>query len=75
MAFLTFGKPATIRKGTGIIGGFYNSGPTGKYNIPYGNTNDGLAGLRHSEIILGSTAWPCSTALASSFDIDLIKKV
>ena len=75
LAFLSFGKPATIRKGTGIIGGFYNSGPTGKYNIPYGNTNDGPAGLRHSEIILGSTAWPCSTALASSFDIDLIKKV
>ena len=75
LAFLSFGKPATIRTGTGIIGGFYNSGPTGKYNIPYGNTNDGPAGLRHSEVIMGSTAWPCSTALASSFDIDLIKKV
>ena len=75
LAFLSFGKPATIRKGTGIIGGFYNSGPTGKYNIPYGNTNDGPAGLRHSEDIIGSTAWPCPTALASSFDVDLIKKV
>ena len=24
---------------------------------------------------MGSTGWPCSTALASSFDVDLIKKV
>ena len=75
LAFLSFGKPATTRSGTGIIGGFYNSGPTGKYNIPYGNTNDGPAGLRQSEVIMGSAAWPCSTALASSFDIDLIKKI
>ena len=75
LAFLSFGKPPTIRAGTGIIGGLYNSGPTGKYNIPSGNTNDGPAGLRQSEVIIGSTAWPCSTALASSFDVDLIKKV
>ena len=75
LAFLSFGKPATTRKGTGIIGGLYNSGPTGKYNIPYGNTNDGPAGLRQSEVIMGSTAWPCSTALASSFDIDLLNKI
>jgi beta-glucosidase len=75
LAFLSYGKPGTIRHGTGIIGGFYNSGPTAKYNIPYGDTNDGPAGLRQSEISMASTAWPCSTALASSFDLDLIKKV
>ena len=75
LAFLSYGKSGTIRRGTGIIGGFYNSGPTAKYNIPYGDTNDGPAGLRQSEVSMGSTAWPCSTALASSFDIDLIEKV
>ena len=75
LAFLSYGKTNKIRSGTGIIGGFYNSGITGKYNIPGGDTLDGPAGLRQSEITMGSTAWPCSTALASSFDLDLIKKV
>ncbi|MBO6244315.1 MAG: glycoside hydrolase family 3 C-terminal domain-containing protein, partial [Clostridia bacterium] len=75
LAFLSFGKLGTIRHGTGIIGGFYNSGPTGKYNIPSGDTNDGPAGLRQSEIKMGSTAWPCSTALASSFDVEILRKV
>ena len=75
LAFLSYGKTGNIRKGTGIIGGFYNSGPTAKYNIPYGDTNDGPAGLRQSEVYMGSTAWPCSTALASTFDLELIKKV
>ena len=75
LAFLSFGKSGTIRRGTGIIGGYYNSGPTAKYNIPYGDTNDGPAGLRQSEVYMGSTAWPCSTALASTFDLELIKKV
>ena len=75
LAFLSYGKSGTIRSGTGIIGGLYNSGPTAKYNIPYGDTNDGPAGLRQSEVTMLSTAWPCSTALASSFDIDLIYKV
>ena len=75
LAFLSYGKTNKIRSGTGIIGGFYNSGITGKYNIPGGDTLDGPAGLRQSEITMGSTAWPCSTALASSFDLDLIKKI
>ena len=75
LAFLSYGKGCNIRDGTGVIGGAYNSGITGKYNIPGGDTLDGPAGLRHSEISLGSTGWPCSTALASSFDVDLIKKV
>ena len=75
LAFLSFGKIATIRDGTGIIGGYYNSGPTGKYNIPFGDTLDGPAGLRQSEVKMGSTAWPCSTALASTFDVEILKKV
>jgi len=75
LAFLSYGKSCNIRAGTGVIGGLYNSGMTGKYNIPGGDTLDGPAGLRQSEVYLGSTGWPCSTALASSFDIDLIKKV
>ena len=75
LAFLSYGKSAKIRAGTGIIGGFYNAGITGKYKIPGGDTLDGPAGLRQSEVTMGSTGWPCSTALASSFDVDLIKKV
>ena len=75
LAYLSYGKTGTIKSGTGVIGGDYNSGLTGKYNIPYGDTNDGPAGLRQSEVKMGSTAWPCSTALASSFDVNLIKKV
>ena len=75
LAFLSFGKIATIRDGTGIIGGYYNSGPTGKYNIPFGDTLDGPAGLRQSEVKMGSTDWPCSTALASTFDVEILKKV
>ena len=75
LAFLSYGKNCNIRAGTGVIGGLYNSGITGKYNIPGGDTLDGPAGLRQSEVFLGSTGWPCSTALASTFDIDLIEKV
>ena len=75
LAFLSYGKDATVRSGTGIIGGFYNSGPTAKYNIPYGDTMDGPAGLRQSEVKMGSTGWPCSTALASTFDVEIMKLV
>ena len=75
LAYLSYGKTTHIRAGTGIIGGSYNSGITGKYMIPGGDTLDGPAGLRQSEKSLGSTGWPCSTALASSFDVNLIKKV
>ena len=75
LAFLSYGKNGNIRRGTGIIGGFYNSGLTGKYNIPSGDTNDGPAGLRHSEVDMQATAWPCSTALASSFDLELVQQI
>ena len=75
LAYLSYGKGPYISSGTGTIGGQFNSGLTKKYNIPYGDTCDGPAGLRQSEAKMGSTAWPCSTALASSFDVDLLKKV
>ena len=75
LAYLSYGKSGYVRSGTGIIGGQFNSGLTRKYNIPYGDTCDGPAGLRQSDEKMESTAWPCSTALASSFDIDLMKKV
>ena len=75
LAYLSFGKSGYVHSGTGIIGGQFNSGITRRYNIPYGDTCDGPAGLRQSEEKMGSTAWPCSTALASSFDVDLLKKI
>ena len=75
LAYLSYGKSGYVRSGTGIIGGQFNSGLTKKFNIPYGDTCDGPAGLRQSEPSMGSTAWPCSTALASSFDVDILRKV
>ena len=75
LAFLSLGKPGYIIGGKGGIGGFYNSGITGKYNIPFGDILNGPEGLYQSEITLSSTSWPCATGLASSFDIELIEKV
>ena len=75
LAFLSYGKPSFINNGNGIIGGLYNSNMTGKYNIPYAETVDGPAGISQSELKMGSTAFPCATALASSFDLNLIQKV
>ena len=75
LAFLSYGKPSFIINGNGIIGGLYNSNMTGKYNIPYAETVDGPAGFRQSELKMGSTSFPCATALASSFDLNLIQKV
>ena len=75
LAYLSYGKHEHIRYGAGIIGGHFNSGLTGKYNIPFGDCCDGPAGLRHTEVKMQSTAWPCSTALASSFDIELMRKL
>ena len=75
LAYLSSGKSGYVLSGTGIIGGQFNSGLTKKYNIPYGDTCDGSAGLRQSEKKMGSTAWPCSTGLASSFDTNLLKQV
>jgi len=75
LIFLSYGKPSNIKGGKGLIGGFYNSGITGKYNIPLGDILDGPGGLSHSELSSESTSWPCATALASTFDIELIQKV
>ena len=75
LAFLSFGKPNMIPNGNGLIGGLYDSGLTGKYNIPFAETLDGPAGLRQSSTKMGSTSFPCSTAIASSFDLELIEKI
>ena len=75
LAFLSYGKPSFINNGKGVIGGLYNSDITGKYNIPYAETVDVPSGIRQSELKMGSTAFPCATALASSFDLNLIQKV
>ena len=75
LIFLSYGKQNNIRGGKGIIGGLYNSGITGKYNIPFGDILDGPGGLTQLEIYLSSTSWPCATALASSFDIELIERL
>ena len=75
LAFLSYGKSKSIRGGKFVIGGNYNSGVTSKYNIPFSDVLDGSGGLSHSEKELSSTSWPCATALASSFDIDLIQKI
>ena len=75
LAFLSFGKESSIRGGKVALGGFYNSGITSKYNIPLADTLDGPMGLSHSERSMQSTSWPCPTALASSFDTDLIQKI
>ena len=75
LAFLSYGKPSLVNNGKGIIGGLYNSNLTGKYNIPYAETVDGPAGIHQSKLKMGSTAFPCATALASSFDLNLIQKV
>ena len=75
LVYLSYGKLKTIRGGKGTIGGHFNSGITGKYNIPFADILDGPGGLSQSEIFLESTSWPCATALSSSFDINLIYEI
>ena len=75
LAFLSYGKKNNIRGGKVMVGGFYNSGLTGKYNIPSGDILENSGGLTQSEIIMSSTSWPSAIALASSFDVDLIVKI
>ena len=46
------------------------------YGIPNVMTADGPAGLRiHPQCGINTTAWPCATLLASSFDPELIEAV
>lgn len=47
-----------------------------EYNIPTFATADGPAGVRlHDFIGIPTTAWPCATALASSFNTDIVYEV
>ena len=67
-----------------LVGGCPNSGvantwgigdlPT--YDIPAVMTADGPAGLRiKPEVGVCTTAWPCATLLACTWDVDLVEKV
>ena len=62
LAYLSQGHPGIA---TGIIGGL------DEYGIPGAQTTDGPAGVRSGT----ATAWPCSTNLASTWDVELAQKV
>ena len=63
------------RRGTGVT----NTGSMGamnKYGIPTINTADGPAGLRiHEECCVPTTAFPCATLLASTWDTQLVEQI
>lgn len=59
----------------GAFGGKYNEDMTGKYNIPYVDTDDGPAGLRQEDEKIYSTAFPVASALASSFNLKMMEKI
>lgn len=47
-----------------------------KYRVPCAMTADGPAGLRlKSECEIPTTAWPCATLLACTWDCDILEKV
>ncbi len=62
-------------RGTGVT----NTGSMGalsKYGIPTINTADGPAGLRiQEECCVTTTAFPCATLLASTWDPELVKEI
>lgn len=62
LAFLSSGHGGVA---TGTIGGL------DEYGIPAAETTDGPAGIRSGT----ATAWPCSTNLASAWDVELTQKV
>ena len=70
LIFLTNGH-----RGTGVT----NTGSMGaldKYGVPTINTADGPAGLRILEqCCVTTTAFPCATLLASTWDMDLVEEV
>ena len=70
LIFLTNGH-----RGTGVT----NTGSMGaldKYGVPTINTADGPAGLRILEqCCVTTTAFPCATLLASTWDTDLVEEV
>ena len=62
-------------RGTGVT----NTGSMGaldKYGVPTINTADGPAGLRiHEECCIPTTAFPCATLLASTWNPDLVEQI
>lgn len=64
------GQPATTVSNT------YGFGNLPEYGVPNIMTADGPAGLRIvPEIGVCTTAWPCATALASTWNTELVEKV
>jgi beta-glucosidase len=59
--------------------GVTNTGSMGaldKYGVPTINTADGPAGLRiHPECCIPTTAFPCATLLASTWNLDLVEQI
>lgn len=62
-------------RGTGVT----NTGSMGaldKYGVPTINTADGPAGLRiYEECCIPTTAFPCATLLASTWNLELVEQV
>lgn len=70
LAFLVGGQPPTGVANTGCFGGLE------RLSIPAIPTADGPAGLRlEPETGIPTTAWPCATLLACTWNTDLIEKV
>lgn len=70
LTFLVGGQPPTGVANTGCFGGLK------KLNIPAVPTADGPAGLRlDPETGIPTTAWPCATLLACTWNTELIEKV
>ncbi len=70
LAFLVGGQPPTGVANTGCFGGLE------RLSIPAIPTADGPAGLRlETKTGIPTTAWPCATLLACTWNTELIEKV
>lgn len=70
LIYLTGGHRGTGVTNTGSMGAL------GKYGVPTINTADGPAGLRIDDVCcIPTTAFPCATLLASTWNTDLVEKV
>lgn len=70
LSFLVGGQPPTGVANTGCFGGLE------RLSIPAVPTADGPAGLRlEPKTGIPTTAWPCATLLACTWNTDLIEKV